>query len=131
MPREPRGRVTSIPKKRNALRHVEAKEVWSAWVGYEDKPGRGKYRPVLVIDVNEEKAVVMSVPFTSTFARDEYDIEVFDWKEIPLDHSSTARISKTIVVPVSDFRKKLGIISEEDWENITELLMQYMENHEI
>ena len=73
----------------------------------------------------------MSVPFTSTFARDEYDIEVFDWKEIPLDHSSTARISKTIVVPVSDLRKKLGIISEEDWENITELLMQYMENHEI
>ena len=113
------------------MRHVEAKEVWSAWVGYEDKPGRGKYRPVLVIDVNEEKAVVMSVPFTSTFARDEYDIEVFDWAEIPLEHISTARISKTIVIPVSDFLKKLGKVSDDDWDNITDLLMQYMEHYGI
>ncbi len=43
----------------------------------------------------------------STTPRDEYDIEVFDWHDIPLDHISTARISKAIVIPISDFRKRL------------------------
>jgi len=28
-------------------------------VGYEDQPNEGKYRPVLVIDVNDTQAVVM------------------------------------------------------------------------
>lgn len=120
-----------IDKERNILQRIEAKEVWSAWVGYEYQPERGKYRPVLVIDVKEEEALVMSVPFTSTLPRDEYDIEVFDWKKISLEHASTARISKTIVIPVSDFRRKLGEVSLEDWENIISLLMEYMENHEI
>lgn len=105
--------------------------MWSAWVGYEDQPTEGKYRPVLVIDVIAEQAVVLSVPFTSTYPRDEYDIEVFDWYDIPLDHISTARISKTIVMPTSDFRKRLGCVSDEDWNNITDLLMTYMEHHGI
>lgn len=73
----------------------------------------------------------MSVPFTSTEPRDEYDIEVFDWAEIPLDHISTARISKTITIPVSDFLKKLGKVSDDDWDNITNLLMQYMNHYGI
>ena len=100
-------------------------------MGYEDQPNEGKYRPVLVIDVIAEQAVVLSVPFTSTYPRDEYDIEVFDWYDIPLDHISTARISKTIVIPTSDFRKRLGRVSNEDWNNITDLLMTYMEHHAI
>ena len=104
---------------------IKEREVWSAWVRYEDRLDEGKYRPVL------DKAVVMSVPFTSTEPRDEYDIEVFDWTEIPLNHISTARISKTIVIPVSDFLKKLGKVSDDDWDNITNLLMQYMEHYGI
>ena len=110
---------------------IKEREVWSAWVRYEDRLDEGKYRPVLVIDVDGDKAVVMSVPFTSTEPRDEYDIEVFDWTEIPLNHISTARISKTIVIPVSDFLKKLGKVSDDDWDNITNLLMQYMEHYGI
>lgn len=110
---------------------IKEREVWSAWVRYEDRPDEGKYRTVLVIDVDGDKAVVMSVPFTSTEPRDEYDIEVFDWTEIPLDHISTARISKTIVIPVSDFLKKLGKVSDDDWDNITNLLMQYMGHYGI
>lgn len=73
----------------------------------------------------------MSVPFTSTVPRDEYDIEMFDWAEIPLEHISTARISKTIVIPVYDFLKKLGKVSDDDWDNVTDLLMRYMERHGI
>ena len=113
------------------MRQIKEREVWSAWVGYEDRPSKGKYRPVLVIDVNDTQAVVMSVPFTSTTPRDEYDIEVFDWYDIPLDHISTARISKTIVIPISDFRKRLGQVSDEDWNNITDLLMTYMEHNRV
>ena len=86
---------------------IKEREVWSAWVRYEDRPDEGKYRPVLVIDVDGDKAVVMSVPFTSTELRDEYDIEVFDWTEIPLE------------------------VSDDDWDNITDLLMQYMGHYGI
>ena len=112
-------------------RQIKVREVWSAWVRFEERPDEGKCRPVLVIDVDSDKAIVMSVPFTSTEPRDEYDIEVFDWAEIPLDHISTARISKTITIPVSDFLKKLGKVSDDDWDNITNLLMQYMEHYGI
>ena len=112
-------------------RQIREREVWSAWVRYEERPTDGKYRPVLVIDVEEEKAVVLSIPFTSTAPRDEYDIEVFDWATIPLDHISTARIGRTIVIPTEDFRKKLGTVSDDDWDSITNLLMQYMEHNEI
>ena len=41
------------------MRQIKEREVWSAWVGYEDQPNEGKYRPVLVIDVNDTQAVVM------------------------------------------------------------------------
>ena len=123
--------VQPISKRYGILRQIKEREVWAAWVGYEDQPSKGKYRPVLVIDVNDTQAVVMSIPFTSTTPRDEYDIEVFDWHDIPLDHISTARISKTIVIPISDFRKRLGRVSDEDWNNITDLLMTYMEHHAI
>lgn len=112
-------------------RQIKVREVWSAWVRFEERPDEGKSRPVLVIDVDGDKAIVMSVPFTSTEPRDEYDIEVFDWAEIPLDHISTARISKTITIPVSDFLKKIGEVSDDDWDNITNLLMQYMEHYGI
>lgn len=110
---------------------IKEREVWSAWVRYENRPDEGKCRPVLVIDVDGDKAVVMSVPFTSAEPRDEYDIEAFDWAKIPLDHVSIARISKTIVILVSDFLKKLGKVSDDDWDNITNLLMQYMEHYGI
>ena len=123
--------VQPISKRYGILRQIKEREVWSAWVGYEHQPSEGKYRPVLVIDVNDTQVVVMSIPFTSTTPRDEYDIEVFDWHDIPLDHISTARISKTIVIPISDFRKRLGRVSDEDWNNITDLLMSYMEHHAI
>ena len=51
--------VQSISKRYGILRQIKEREVWSAWVGYEDQPNEGKYRPVLVIDVNDTQTVVM------------------------------------------------------------------------
>ena len=110
---------------------IEAREVWFAWVRYEESPMQGKNRPVLVMDVEGNEALVLAVPFTSVHPRDEYDIEVFDWSDIPLDHLSTARVSKVLRIPVSDFVRKLGRISDDDWDNITNLLMDYLMYHDV
>ena len=110
---------------------IEVRDVWFAWVRYEESPTQGKNRPVLVIDVSDKEALVLAVPFTSTHPRDEYDIEVFDWSDIPLDHLSTARVSKVLKIPISDFERKIGRISDDDWDNITNLLMDYMTYHEV
>jgi len=104
---------------------INPQEVWSAWVDYEDDPSQGKYRPVIVISVENEIARVLSVPLTSAKPRDEYDIEVFDWEYIPLEHISTARISKVLLIPISDFRKKIGKLTDDDWDNVIRLLSQY------
>ena len=113
------------------VKKVQPKEVWSAWVRYEENPQKGKYRPVLVVDVADDKALVLSVPITSSQPWDEYDIGVFDWADIPLDHFSTACVSHVLAIPIADFCKRLGVISDDDWQMITDLLMQYMEHHEI
>lgn len=78
-------RPEPISKRYGILRQMGETQVWSAWVGYEDQPSEGKYRPVLVIDVNDRQAT-RTHPFTSDNATDEYDIEVFDWHDIPLDY---------------------------------------------
>lgn len=117
--------------KRRMQQQIEAREVWFAWVRYEESPMQGKNRPVLVMDVEGNEALVLAVPFTSVHPRDEYDIEVFDWSDIPLDHLSTARVSKVLRIPVSDFVRKLGRISDDDWDNITNLLMDYLMYHDV
>ena len=110
------------------LPQINPREVWKAWVAYDDGSGDGKTRPVLVLNVDGEYATVLSSPITSTPPRDEYDIEVFDWAEIPLDHVSTARVSKTIDIPISDFCSKVGYMSDDDWDNITDLYKDYLTN---
>ena len=108
-------------------------EVWLAWVAFDDLPGEGKYRPVIVIHVDDEAILVLSVPVTSTAPRncDEYDIEIFEWEKVPLEHKSTARISMTKLLQLKDFEKKIGVLSDDDWENVTNLVMDYVEWHDI
>ncbi len=109
-------------------RKINPQEVWSAWVKYEDKPNEGKYRPVIAMAVNNDVTEVLSVPITSTEPRDEFDIEIFDWEEIPLDNLSTARISKALEIPIYDFRKRLGKLADDDWDNITDLYVEYLKS---
>ncbi len=82
---------------------IKPQDVWSAWIPYEENQDDGKFR-------------------------DEYDIEVFNWADIPLDHRSTARASKTIDIPIGDFGKFIGRLSDDDWENVTNLYMDYLNN---
>jgi mRNA-degrading endonuclease toxin of MazEF toxin-antitoxin module len=110
------------------LQKIEPQDVWKAWVHYEEDTDKGKYRPVIVISVNDEQATIVSVPVTSTSPRDEFDIEIFDWSSIPLDHLSTARVSKVVTIPLSDFKSKFGRISNDDWETITTLYADYIDN---
>ena len=110
------------------MKEIKPQEVWKAYFPFSDESGIVKYRPVIVIDVDEDSAMVLSIMITSHKPRfDEYDIELYDWADIPLDHVSTARVSRNALIPKEDFDKKIGKLTDDDWENIIDLNMRWVE----
>lgn len=61
----------------------------------------------------------------------EYEIALFDWAEIPIDHLSTANIAKSRPIPFVDMDRRIGRLSSDDWENVTQLFQEYAETHYI
>ncbi len=109
---------------------IQPQEVWFARFPFEEDATQWKVRPVIVLDVNEQEAVVLSVMVSSTAPRGEYDIELFAWADVPLDHRSTARISRTIHLPMVNFVRRIGRLTDDDWENVTNLYMDYLQSVE-
>ncbi len=105
-------------------------EVWYAEFPFEDQPDVSKERPVIVLDVSEETATVLSIMVTSSDPRDEFDIEIFDWEFVPLRHRSTARVSRTMSIRTSSFRRKIGRLTDDDWDNVTDLYVRYLDSPE-
>lgn len=87
-------------------------------------------RPVIVLDVNEQEAIVLSVMVTSSAPKGEYDIELVEWADIPLGHRSTARVSRTIQLPMMNFVRRIGRLTDDDWANVTNLYMDYLQSVE-
>lgn len=110
------------------MKKIKPQEVWQAYFPYKDNSGRAKFRPVIVLDVDDNEAVVLSVMVTSHKPRnDEYDIEIYDWEDVPLEHVSTARVAKNELIPKDDFNKKIGRLSDDDWDNITNLYARWLQ----
>ena len=103
-------------------------EVWFAEFPFEEDEQQTKRRPVIVLDVNGEKCTVLSMKVTSREPRSEFEIELFDWAEIPLDHISTADASNVKLIPKSNFYRKAGRLSDDDWDNVTDLYYRYLKS---
>jgi hypothetical protein len=92
-------------------------DVWFAEFPFEDTSG-SKDRPVIVLNV--EPLEVLSVKVTTHAIRnsDEFDIPISRWSESGLKGPSVARVSKTTNLSTDNFRRKLGVLHEDDREPI-------------
>ncbi len=85
---------------------------------YEDMPGVSKERPVVVGRVDEGLACVLVVKVTGHGPRPEYpgEVRIEDWEEAGLGKPSTARCSKTMLVPSDAFASQIryGRLSTRD-----------------
>lgn len=104
-------------------------EVWFARFPFEDDPTRSKDRPVIVLHVEENSCKVLSMKVTSRPPFSEFEIEIFNWAQIPLPHSSTADASSVQYVSKSDFRRRIGKLSDDDWENVLQLYESFLATH--
>ena len=103
-------------------------DVWIADFPFEDDETQSKKRPVIVLDVDDDTCSVFSMKVTSTKPYGEFEIELFDWAEIPLDHISTADASRVVEISKSKFRKRIGRLSNDDWENVNDLHNRYLKS---
>lgn len=119
---------------KNKKKNIQPQEVWYVKFPFEENPNIKKRRPVVVLGKTDDKVTVagleedayLSVKVTSHIEReeDEYDTIIVKWKEANLKKESVARVSKTMVLPKSQFIDKVGVADEEDFENI---LVKYIE----
>ena len=108
------------------MTEILPQDVWFAEFPFADDPSQSKDRPVIVLDVDDDTCKVLSMKITSSPPRSEFEIELFDWAEIPLNHKSTADASSVRFVAKDDFRRKIGRLSDDDWQNVTDLYAQYL-----
>lgn len=108
---------------------MEIGEVWFVNFPLEEDPTRFLLRPVIVL--GEDLFMFISVKVTSHRVRryDSYDIEIIDWREAGLRVPSTARVSKTIMLPQNNFLFKVGDLTTRDLRRIVETYERLRQNN--
>ena len=110
------------------MTEILPQEVWLAKFPFDEDESLTKNRPVIVLDVDGDECTVLSMKVTSRKPYSEFEIEIFNWAEIPLDHLSTADASSVKLIPKSNFYKKIGRLSDDDWDNVTDLYFRYLKS---
>lgn len=103
-------------------------EVWFADFPFIDDPTQSKDRPVIVLQVDEAGCRVLSMKITSRPPYSEFEIELADWAKIPLSHKSTADAASVRYITKDSFRKRIGQLSDADWETILMIYDFYLES---
>lgn len=104
-------------------------DLWFADFPFEDTVG-SKDRPVIVLNV--EPLEVLSVKITSHDLRDAdvFDTPILKWREAGLKQESVARISKTQKLTSDKFRRKIGILHNDDRLPIMKKYIEYIQSRE-
>lgn len=110
------------------MRSILPQEVWFANFPFIEDASQSKDRPVVVLDVDNETCTVLALKITSRKPRGEFEIELFDWSKIPLDHISTVDVSSAQVISKGRFRRLAGYLSDDDWNNVTDLYVRYLKS---
>lgn len=101
---------------------------WDLWfVNFPfDDLNQSKDRPVIVLNIAPLE--VLSVKVTTHDIRDEdqYDTPITRWEEAGLKQESIARISKTINISPEKFRRKIGILHNDDSQEIIKKYMKFI-----
>ena len=98
-------------------------EVWHARFNFDGKKGY-KYRPVIVVSVQDNGSLVMMVTSATNKLRLEHDYHLQDWKEAGLDKPSIARADRIAEIPPSyvGIAGRIGRLSARDEMALRELL---------
>jgi mRNA interferase MazF len=84
--------------------------------------GHNKRRPALVVaDTGDQDLVLARI--TTQQSRDEFDIELRDWKAAGLVALSTLRLHKLATISKSLVQRRLGQISDTDRSRVGTLLL--------
>lgn len=120
-------------------KNIQPQEVWYAKFPFEEKPNITKIRPVIVLgktndgltvaDLQEDSYLSVKVTGHKVRDNDDYDTIIVKWKEANLKKESVARISKTMNLPKSQFVNKIGLAEDEDFGNILDKYIKYIESN--
>ncbi|HHW36823.1 MAG TPA: type II toxin-antitoxin system PemK/MazF family toxin [Bacillales bacterium] len=96
-------------------------EIYDVEVEFDERDGRAKTRPVVIIDVkNGDPIVVLVAALTGQGPKnpptffDQYKVALKDWKQAGLKKESFVKSSKTYTFDASSLRTYRGTLSEED-----------------
>lgn len=98
-------------------------EIWWAYVEYEDQPGVGKRRPVLVYQ-NEGEHLVLALKMTTHPVRPDYpgEYEIIDYTGAGLKKATVIRCSKALWLGKSDFYSRIGMLQPTDIMNVINIM---------
>ena len=96
-------------------------EIWHARFNFE---GSGyKFRPVLVVSVEEDLLVIM-VTGTNNKLILEHDYQIIDWREAGLNKPSIARVDRLAAIPLDYIGTagRIGTLTARDINNLEEII---------
>ena len=110
------------------MKEILPQGVCFAEFSFEEDENQSKERPVIVLAVDNDTCKVLSMKVASTAPYSEFEITLFDWNKVPLHHKSTAVASDVRNIRKSDFRRKIGKLSDDDWDNVTDLYYRFLKS---
>lgn len=101
-------------------------DVWFVDFPKEEDPSQFFSRPVVILDIDTLEVLSVKVTKHSPRLEDEYDTPIIYWQNAQLRFKSTARISKTIYLPKSSFKFRIGTLHHDDFYEISTQFMKYI-----
>ncbi|KAF2421653.1 type II toxin-antitoxin system PemK/MazF family toxin [Bacillus subtilis] len=106
-------------------------EIYNAFFQYEDGSG-GKYRPVLVMDVDSGLFIAVAIKVTTSKPKEGFTdpihtsrLPIKDWKAAGLDKESYAQCSTFELFKYVDLKRYRGKLSSDDYEAIYNEYLKY------
>ena len=105
-------------------------EVYWADFPYEDIPGQGKRRPVVITQDKEVYVLTLKVTSQQARANDPYDYPLRYWQEANLPSASVVRVSKLAKLRPEAIKDYIGQLQPFDILRIQTLMRQYLANRD-
>lgn len=113
------------------------KEIWFANYPHEENDGQSEDRPALVISADKGSVAFLAMKITKNTDRfadnfnqekkskeENHDVPLFNWESEGLTIPSVVRVDKMLTIDKSQFRRRVGVISEKDWRSVVREMRQ-------
>ena len=112
------------------INSINIKDIVFVKYPFEEDPSIVKSRPALVIDKDIDNLKVLVVKVTKTLPRDRFDYRIVEWMKANLKFESTARASKIQAIKVEDIDKKIGTMTDSDYNEVIDRLNEFLDEQE-